>query len=143
MISADNGSIMFIEGNGNTLYIKQAFGCEAEPKTKLCKGEGTAGSVMGTGKAEMVNAVPSDPRFVQGAIDIKSIICAPLKCAGHIFGVMNLSNSSEKPFTEDDFKLLQTLSVYASIALQNARNFSQLNTAADKLIKQANIIDMC
>ena len=142
MIKSDNGSIMLIADDGKTLTIRAAFGQESDPKAALKVGDGLAGDVLKTGKAELVNDVRHDPRFVPGAAAITSILCVPLKTGEHPLGVINLSNSSEKVFTLEDLKLLHALGVYASIAIQNAMNFSHLNSAAESVIRHATLMGM-
>jgi len=142
IISAENGSVMLLDDEGKTLSIKAAFGSESEPKVKLSVGEGIAGDVIKTARAELINKVLLDSRFVKGSKHIESLLCVPLKYKERIFGVLNMSNSSEKLFTLDDLKLLHTLSITASMAVQNAMNYSHLKYATDEVIKHATMLGM-
>jgi CRP-like cAMP-binding protein len=142
IISAENGSVMLLDDEGKTLSIKAAFGSESEPKVKLSVGEGIAGDVIKTARAELINKVLLDSRFVKGSKHIESLLCVPLKYKERIFGVLNMSNSSEKLFTLDDLKLLHTLSITASMAVQNAMNYSHLKYATDEVIKRATMLGM-
>lgn len=142
IISAENGSVMLLDDEGKTLSIKAAFGLESEPKVKLSVGEGIAGDVIKTGRAELINKVLLDSRFVKGSKHIESLLCVPLKYKERIFGVLNMSNSSEKLFTLDDLKLFHTLSITASMAVQNAMNYSHLKYATDEVIKHATMLGM-
>jgi CRP-like cAMP-binding protein len=142
IISAENGSVMIIDGEGKTLSIRAAFGSESETKVKLSIGNGIAGDVLKTGRVELINKVSMDSRFVKGAKHIESLICVPLKYKNRIFGVINMSNSSEKLFTLDDLKLLHTLSITASMAVQNAINFSHLKFATDQAVRHATMLGM-
>jgi CRP-like cAMP-binding protein len=142
IIPADNGSIMLFDQEHNALSVRAAFGSESDRKLKFEPGEGIAGDVFKTGQAELVNNVSLDSRFVSGEMYIKSMLCVPLKCKEYKFGVINISNQSEKLFAIEELKLLRTLAIYASIAILNAQNFSKLNTATDKMLKHATILDM-
>jgi CRP-like cAMP-binding protein len=142
MVPADNGSIMFIEEGDSALSIKAAFGTEWNPKLNLSVGEGIAGDVLKTGKAELINNVLIDPRYKSGASHIKSVLCVPLKWQKRNFGVINMSKSSEKLFTLDDLKLLHSVAVHASVAIENAKNFSRLKNATDEFIQHATLLDM-
>ena len=73
---------------------------------------------------------------------ISEHLCVPLKYKERIFGVLNMSNSSEKLFALDDLKLLHTLSITASMAVQNAMNYSHLKYATDEVIKHATMLGM-
>ncbi|MEW6571111.1 MAG: cyclic nucleotide-binding domain-containing protein [Nitrospirota bacterium] len=139
IIPADNGSIMLCGERQRTLVIKAAFGAEWQPKMKLGAGEGIAGDVLKTGKAELVNNVFMDSRFTAGSAEIKSMLCVPLKWKSSVFGVINMSNSSEKLFTLDELKMLRSLAIYASIAIENARSCANLKSAADEILTHASM----
>jgi CRP-like cAMP-binding protein len=141
IIPADNGSLMLLESDGS-LSIQTAFGIECTPKQHFFVGEGIAGDVIRTGKAELVNDVSSDERFRDGCnMKIVSLLCAPIKFGGHCLGVMNMSNCSEKKFTIEDLKLLHSLAIYASVALQNAVNFSGLKDMTERVLANVTILD--
>ena len=142
IVEADNGSIMVLEEDGKSLSIQAAFGSESECKVKLVIGEGIAGDVLKTGRAEMVNNAVMDPRFVKGKTQIRSMLCVPLKCNGCVFGVMNLSNTKDRLFSLDDLKLLSSLAVHASIAIQNSINLTALRNATDDVLRHTNILTM-
>jgi len=142
VISAGNGSLMLLDNEGKSLVIAAAFGEEADPKVVLSVGEGIAGDVLRTGKAELVNNVSLDSRFVPGGSRIASMLCAPLRCRDYSFGVINMSNRSENFFTLDDLKMLDALALYASIAIQNAKNFSQLKDATGEVLRHATMLHM-
>jgi len=142
LVAADNGSVMLYDDESTTLSIKAAFGAESKLKVKLSAGKGIAGDVLRTGRAELVNNVSLDTRFVPGDVLIKSMLCVPLKIREKTLGVINLSNSSEKLFTIDDLKLLDSLATYASLAIQHAKNFANLDVATEKIIQHATMLDM-
>jgi transcriptional regulator with GAF, ATPase, and Fis domain len=142
MIPADNGSVMLLDDEDKTLSIKAAFGSESDHKIRLTVGEGVAGDVLRTGKAELINNVSLDSRFKPMGIHIKSMLCVPLKLKNYNFGVINMTNSSEKYFAIDDLKLLHSIAIHASIAIENAKNFSKLKSATDEIIMHATLLDM-
>lgn len=142
LIPADNGSIMLLAEKEPSLFIKAAFGTEYNPKVRLGAGEGIAGDVLRTGKAELINDAPKDPRFKSGAAHIRSLLCVPLKWESHILGVINMSRSSEKLFTLDDLKLLHSVAVHASIAIENAKNYSRIKIITDEVLRHATLLDM-
>lgn len=142
IIPSDNGSIMLLDGKRDILAIKSAFGNKPGVTMEFPVGQGIAGDVFKTGKAELVNNVSLDSRFVKGGASIHSMLCAPLKGKGKIFGVINLSNGSEKMFTIENLKILHTLAIYASVALLNAKSFSELSSAAEDVLIHASMLDM-
>jgi len=139
IVKADNGSIMIREEESHYLRIKSAFGTEANSKIEISEGKGIAGDVLKTGMAELVNNVSMDSRFISGAVKIKSLICIPLKHKDTTFGVLNMSNSSEEMFSYENLKMLNSMVINASNAIQNATIFSKLNKATDSLISHVTI----
>jgi putative methionine-R-sulfoxide reductase with GAF domain len=141
-VIADNGSVMFYDERGKSLMIKAAFGTVWEPKTSLVRGEGIAGDVLSTGKAELINNVSMDARFKTGSGDIMSMLCVPLRGKNSPFGVINMSRSSGKLFTVEDLKLLRTVAIYASVAIENAINFARLHDVTDEFLRHATLLDI-
>jgi len=82
--------------------VIECAGAGTPGNVKLKVGQGISGDVLKTGKSELVNNVSLDARFVAGGLNIKSMLCAPLKWKGNTFGVINLSNSSEKLFNLEE-----------------------------------------
>jgi transcriptional regulator with GAF, ATPase, and Fis domain len=138
-ISAENGSVMLCD-NDNALSIKAAFGSKSTQLISLKVGEGIAGDVLMTGRSEMLNNVSTDGRYKKGSTKIISMLCAPLKCDNTVFGVINMSNTSERLFVLEDLRMLNSLAVYASIAVKNALNYAQLRVAADEVLKHAILV---
>jgi CRP/FNR family cyclic AMP-dependent transcriptional regulator len=139
VIPADSGSVMLVDEGEQYLSIKAAFGLESDAKMKMKVGEGIAGHVLKAGMAELIDNAPADSRFVPGKTKITSMLCVPIGCEGRNFGVITMSNASQRLFTADDLKLLRTLAVYASIAIQNEQNFFNLKNATDDLLRHATL----
>jgi putative methionine-R-sulfoxide reductase with GAF domain len=142
IIPADNGSVMLLDDDNKSLFIKAAFGTESDSKIKLGFGEGIAGDVVRTGKAALVNNASMDSRFITGSREIKSMLCIPLRCRGRHFGVINMSNSTDKVFTDADLKLLHSVAMHASIAIENSKNFTVLRDTTDEVLSNATLLDM-
>lgn len=142
VIKADNGSIMLHDAAALVLLIKAAFGNTSGSLVTFAAGSGIAGDVFKSGKAELVNNVSIDSRFIPGELQVRSLLCVPLKCAEQTLGVMNMSMSSDRLFTVDDLKVLHSLAAYAGMAIQNAMNFSSLKHATDRVLTHATLLEM-
>jgi len=142
-ILADNGSVMLFDEKAQCLSIKAAFGEESSVKAFLKSGVGIAGAVLHAGRAELIDDVSSDSRFVHGDLKITSLLCVPIRCEDRSFGVINMSNRSARSFTARDLHLLKTLAIYAAIAIQHTENFAHLKNAIEELIKTSATLDIC
>ena len=132
-VEADNGSIMLLDKDGETLKISAAFGKEQPKKVELKVGDGIAGRVLESGQAQMINNVSVNPLFKPGGQTINSIVCVPLLNGDRKLGVLNLSSVSDKIFNIHDFKLIQMLASYSTIAIQSALDLLDFRRAVDEL----------
>ncbi|VAV82364.1 Adenylate cyclase [hydrothermal vent metagenome] len=120
-IDSTSSSIMLLNKDNGRLGILSAVGQEYHPKITLRPGEGIAGYVFQSGKAEVVNDVASDTRYVEGAKSANSIMCVPLKAKGRVLGVFNVSSDSGISYTEQDLQIFSILAVHVASAIQNAQ----------------------
>jgi adenylate cyclase len=121
-IRSTNASLMLLNQRTRNLEIISASGKEYSPKTTLKPGVGIgiAGTVFFTGKAEIVNNVSSDSRYVKGANRISSLMCAPLKTRDKVIGVINVSSEEPATYTAANLMLLQMLTAQAALVIENA-----------------------
>lgn len=94
--------------------------------------------VLKTGKSIWVADAQADSRFATQksvlALDLRTVICVPLKEANNVIGLIYLDRQSViKSFTEDDLNLVESISNFASIAIVNARLHKQANEKNEKL----------
>lgn len=87
-------------------------------------GEGLVGRVALTRRAELVTAADRDKaitRHEDPALAVRSLIAVPLSFRSRFFGVLVVANpEGERPFTEVEFTLMQSLGEQAALALHNA-----------------------
>jgi signal transduction histidine kinase/DNA-binding NarL/FixJ family response regulator len=90
-------------------------------------GEGIAGTVVVTGEIIHVNDTSLDTRFVhRGPNDhMRSLLVAPVQSGGRRLGTISVISATPHAFSEDDERLLGTLSSQAAVALEKARLFSE------------------
>lgn len=100
-------------------FIEQVLKSESFPDH-----EGVVGSVVHTGKPQLIADAASDPRVVRHddpILKVRSVIAVPLRFKDRFFGVLAVANSADgRPFTENDFSLMQSLGQQASLALHNS-----------------------
>jgi diguanylate cyclase (GGDEF)-like protein len=123
LIDATHASVMLLNQD-NQLEIVATTG--SLPSIKLECENGIAGYVMTTGKAEIVNDVLADSRYIEGENGIRSLICAPLKTQQGCIGVMNIGHSNLMNYTAENLKLFSALTSHVSEAIRNATLYDQL-----------------
>jgi len=76
-------------------------------------------------------------RPVPGDINSQSVIYLPLKVGEKPFGVMTVQSGDINAYSQYHMSLMQNISLYTSIALENANAFNQLKKQSESL-KEAN-----
>ena len=122
-------SVLLLDKDCGVMNLVADYGNESGVTTTVRQSEGIAGCVWSTGRAEIVNDVLADPRFIKGTINISSLMCAPLKAKDTVVGVIKLGNEEPINYTADDLKLFTTLASLAAVAMENANLYEQLKEA--------------
>jgi PAS domain S-box-containing protein len=113
----------------NVLRIKSSYGLAEDLKEQmdLTLGSGIAGWVAKEGKpllVEDVSKMPPDMRVP--VIDVKSVICVPLKVGGRVIGTLGIYDKvgyggNILPFSIDDMHTVTTFASISSVAIEKAR----------------------
>jgi signal transduction histidine kinase/CheY-like chemotaxis protein/HPt (histidine-containing phosphotransfer) domain-containing protein/uncharacterized protein YigA (DUF484 family) len=101
----------------------------------ITAGEGIIGSLAKQGKAEFINDTNSDPRTIQipGTPHEaeERLMVAPLLAGKKVRGMMAVWRTSGEPFNDANLNFLKELSLQATIAIQNAYLFDEIQKARD------------
>jgi diguanylate cyclase (GGDEF)-like protein len=124
LLERDDGLLHFelVQGDGSSALLNEV----------LVPGEGIAGTVFSTGHPRVVLQARSDPDFAarfdaMTDTQTESLLAVPLKVRGRPIGVLELVGTpGEAPFTDDDLRAATTVSDFAAIAIDNARNFAKV-----------------
>ncbi len=120
------GCVFLRDSAGNRLkmmsYIgsSSAFKCqESSSSVASC----ACHQVMRYGQTVMVNDVSQCPVLGEDVVmkeDIGCFVSVPLKSKERTLGIMNVVCSSERCFTENDFRLLDSIGYHVGLAIENA-----------------------
>ncbi|MCP4351789.1 MAG: GAF domain-containing protein [Desulfobacterales bacterium] len=132
-IEGTSASVILLDEITGKFEIISEFGRKHGSKTSLVPGKGIAGNVFINGKAEIVNDVPSDPRYIKGNKKENSMICAPLKTNDRTIGVIRISSDTSVRYTAADLRLLTTLASLTASAIENSRIYRALEDAYEEL----------
>ncbi|MDX1521948.1 MAG: response regulator, partial [Anaerolineae bacterium] len=145
LIDGDSGAVMLLNETGEQLQASVAFGPQSQVGQTNPLGQGIIGDVAASGKAEIINDVPADARYVSGNHGLKSLVCAPLKTTRHVIGVIWIGSSEPATYNAADLKLITTLALQAAPAIENAvlyedklqetRELARKNDALEQLDK--------
>ncbi|MBI5304833.1 MAG: GAF domain-containing protein [Chloroflexi bacterium] len=143
LLHCEAGSLLLVDPETGGLVFKVATGPAGSQLigTKLPPGAGIVGTVMREGKPLIVNDAKSDPRHY-GDVDestqriTQSLLCVPLKNQSTTLGVIEIMNKLDgTPFGEDDSELLVAFAIQGTIALENARLYSELRRSFTDIVR--------
>lgn len=139
LLEAEQGSIMLLEEDGQTLTLVASYGLPSEvPIGQAIKvGESVAGRVLATGKPLLLGAIDADAfvNFIPKARDISSSIVVPLRVQGRGIGVLNLAvTESPEEFGAEDLRVAQMFADQAAGLLYRARLHEQAEQRSSDLM---------
>ena len=131
LLDATRGSILWLEESGELVFALTMADEEAIlGGQRLPPGRGIAGWVAQHNQAVRVDDVNQDPRYDMTiaratGVNIKSLLCAPLRYHGNVIGVIEVINKRHGTFTDQDLETLEAVATVSATALENARLFDE------------------
>jgi diguanylate cyclase (GGDEF)-like protein len=131
----DNWSLLLLDQEKQELYFELAVGkaSQALKDVRVKVGQGIAGWVAEHGETVVVPDTAKDTRFFSQVdektkTETQSIVAVPVKFRDTCLGVIELINCvGPDGFDPRDLKLLEALSDFAAIALENARHVKRIH----------------
>lgn len=132
LLRAERGFLMLLDDEGN-LQFKTAYNIckDSLSKEDFKISMSIANGVAKTGKSIYTSDAQHDERYCRHKsileLDLKSIMCVPLKSKEKIMGVLYLDNSSKSNiFLQSDLYLFELFAGQAAIAIENAKLYGNL-----------------
>ncbi len=102
----------------------------------IAKGTGTISSIVDSKNGELINNSHLDPRTVYpigAVIKQEHMIIQPLRSGEKVWGAFVVNRMSEQQFTSNEYEIVQFLTSYASLSLQNISLISKLTDSEQSL----------
>ncbi|MFH0883917.1 MAG: GAF domain-containing SpoIIE family protein phosphatase [bacterium] len=123
------------ERGGSTILAQKILGYPKEllayDKFRQKVDEGILGWVIRNAKAELVDNVLDDPRYIMARSETRSEIASPIISMGVVIGCINLEADRVGAFRADSLRLLENLASYAAVALDRAQIHRELVQARE------------
>ncbi len=142
LITGERGMILLLDKKSGQLKRTAVLGEEVDFAPNVKMGQGIIGDVAQSGKAEIVNDVVADRRYIH-LHPLRSLVCAPLKNKQEVTGVLVIGSETPTAYTAADLKLLNTLALQIAPAIENAllyqnqleetRKLEEKNTALEEM----------
>jgi len=143
VVKSASSTLMLRDTKTGDLVFSVPMGPEKDKlrDIRIPAGKGIAGWVAEREKPLLVPDAKEDPRFdpeideISG-FETKSILCLPLKAKSKLIGVLEVINKVDgTPFTEGDTFLLSIFTYHATVAIENARLYSELKDNLEEEVR--------
>lgn len=141
LTNSERGFLMLLEKNDFLSFrIARDSQKRTLPETDFQISASIPQQVIKTGKTILHGDIECDSSFIPTEsiqkLELKSILCVPLKVGRRILGVIYVDNSvARSNFNDHDRDLLNTIATAAAVAIQTAVLYDNLQQAHDELIK--------
>ena len=160
-LAAQNCSMHLIHPERGILEMKAAWspadevtqGLPTTLRRPFRVGQGVIGNVARSGELVRIADAPTHPNFVplpDSPVEVRSLLCCPVRADGQTAGVLNLSHSQPGFFTEEDEHVLSLLADRASTILMghfmrqrletSERHYRELAEQLEKSLKDKDIL---
>jgi len=134
LTGAEEGALLLLDEQTDELVMRATKNFdESFARTfRLPSEDSLAGQVLRTDVPVMVDE--STPQKIKTLYFVRSLVYVPLAVRGRVIGVLGVDNRHTKRLiTEHDQQLLQALSDYAAIAIENAHLYTRSETERTQL----------
>jgi GAF domain-containing protein len=134
LLNCRSVNIWLVTPDGQALEVAVAAGLQAKWRAaaRLKLGEGIAGQVAATAKAIYVPDT-REVDFIFFDKAVRSLLCVPLVTHERVIGALVVDRSVPNGFTPDDERVLTIAAAQATVALENARLYRDLQERAKNL----------
>ncbi|MBI1987273.1 MAG: sigma 54-interacting transcriptional regulator [Nitrospinae bacterium] len=99
---------------------------------------GIGGCVIREGQPLLVHQAQGDARFdpqIDGeeGMTVRSLLCAPLQTKGRMIGAIEVKNRIDRPFENQDLRLLSALAGHIATSIENAHLYRELVESKEQL----------
>ncbi|MDZ8188103.1 MAG: ATP-binding protein [Nostoc sp. ChiSLP02] len=128
LIESSAGIILLLSPDAAEFEIIGEFGGFCE-QNQLQPGKGIIGSIVRTGRAELVNDVQSDSRL-SGEKNVNALICVPLRTKERVLGAIAIGTDKTDCYKAEHLKLVSIFASQTAIAIEKALLYEQSTQAA-------------
>jgi signal transduction histidine kinase len=137
LCSANDAQVLRVEGE--VLCLVASFGTPSMPSVRrLTRGHLVGRAVIDRKTIhvrDLAQALAEYPETTAARYGVQSALAVPLLREGVALGVIRISRTEIRPFTDNQIALLQTFADQAVIAIENVRLFTELQARTQELTR--------
>lgn len=130
------------DATGTTSWkAMSGFQTDVYKRTTFAPGRGTAGRVVASRQTILLEGIgkrpdmPAEEFPIHMAEKVHNGMGIPLMIGERILGVLITGYREDRTFTEQDIKFAETMALHVAVAIENARLFTELAIANEKLVE--------
>lgn len=128
LVESTAGAILLLNADGTAFETLAEFGTALDGD-RLSTHHGIIGQIVQSGRPELVNDVPADPRSTT-ATNLQALICVPLRAKERILGAIAIGTQTPDTYRAEHLKLVSIFASQTAIALEKALLYEQSCLAA-------------
>jgi len=138
IMGAERSTVFLYDKKPNELWSLVATGM-GKDEIRIQADSGVAGFVLKNKTPLIINEPYNDPRFYSEVDEnsgfiTQNILCIPIiNRRGDCIGVLQALNKGSGDFTDDDIELLDSISHYVAIALENSKLYEEVKDYSEEL----------
>jgi signal transduction histidine kinase len=144
LCSANDAQVLRVEGE--MLRLVAAFGVSAMPSVRrLTRGHLVGRAVIDRKtihNRDLAQALAEYPETTAAQFGVQSTLAVPLLRDGVALGVIRISRTEIRPFTDKQIALLQTFADQAVIAIENVRLFKELEASNREIAEKSRQVEV-
>jgi signal transduction histidine kinase len=144
LCSANDAQVLRVEGE--MLRLVAAFGVSAMPSVRhLTRGHLVGRAVIDRKTIhvrDLRQALAEYPETTAPRYGVQSLLAVPLLRDGVALGVIRISRTEIRPFTDKQIALLQTFADQAVIAIENVRLFKELEASNQEIAEKSRQVEV-
>ncbi|MBM3564813.1 MAG: GAF domain-containing protein [Alphaproteobacteria bacterium] len=144
-VGAERATLFLNDSQTGELYSRFAQG-NFRREIRFLNNQGIAGHVFQTGESLTVDDPYNDPRFnrqvdQQTGFTTRNIIGVPVRTVkGEIIGVAQCLNKKDGAFREDDLRVLESMTMQATVALQSSQFIEKMKKNREKEMEFLDVV---
>jgi HD-GYP domain-containing protein (c-di-GMP phosphodiesterase class II) len=134
-LSFEMCAVLLLDEEEGVMTVRAAHGYSPKRmrEIRIRPGDGVTGTVLLTGKAELIRDVTADPRYIRGSSATRSEMAIPLIIDGETIGVINAESPQVAAFDDYSLELFTAFGRNAASGIQNAKFHARLERRARRL----------
>jgi len=146
IMSTERSTVFLFDKVPNELWSFVATGM-GKNEIRIQADSGVAGWVLKSKTPLIINEPYNDPRFYsevdkRSGFITQNILCIPIiNRRGDCIGVLQALNKESGDFTDEDIELLDSISHYVAIALENSKLYEEVKNYSEELKSTLNHIE--